>query len=61
MQEWVGKRCKIFIRNLTAEKAIVYTGVVISVASNFITIKDRTDNTVSINIQDIIQIKGEES
>jgi len=60
MQEWVGKRCKVFIRNLIAEKAIVYTGVVLSVTSTFITIKDRTDNTVSINVQDIVQIKGEE-
>ena len=68
MQEWVGKRAKIFVRNLS-DKPIVYTGKILSFTNPFITISARgyshdtySQNNqnqidVSINIQDIVQIK----
>ena len=57
--EWIGKRCKIFIRNLS-DRPIIYTGTIISVKQQFLTIIDKMNNTVTINLQDIIQIRGEE-
>ena len=59
MNELVGKRIKIFVRNLS-DKPIVYTGEVIAVSSTFITLIDRTNDKVIINLQDVIQIKGVE-
>ena len=58
MKEWINKRCKIFVRNLS-EKPIVYTGTVIAVDNPFLTITDRDGRDVSINFMDIIQIKAE--
>jgi len=56
---WIGKKCKIFIRNLS-EQAIVYTATILSVDSPFMTILDRDKKTITININDIIQIRGAE-
>lgn len=57
MNEWIGKKCKIFIRNLSPS-AIVYTATVISIDKNFMTILDRDNKQITINVADIIQIKG---
>ena len=59
MQEWIGKKCKIFIRNLS-DKPIVYTGTVLSITGQFLSITDRDGKPITININDIIQIKGAE-
>jgi len=59
MNEWINQRCKIFVRNLS-DKPIIYTGTVLAVDQNFLTILDKTNNKVSVNISDIIQIKEEE-
>jgi hypothetical protein len=58
MQEWVGKRYKIFMRNLKtlSDRPIIYNGQVISFTGNFITINDRNNNKISINVNDIIQV-----
>lgn len=58
MNEWNGKLCKIFVRNLS-DKPIVYTGKIISDEANFITFLDRDGRQISINRQDLIQIKEE--
>lgn len=57
-EEWLNKRCKVFIRNLS-DKPIVYTGEIISVSSNFITILDLRNENIKINVQDIILIREE--
>jgi hypothetical protein len=59
MKEWINKKCKVFVRNLS-DKAIVYTGIVVSVDEGFINFIDRDNNKVTININDIVQIKEEE-
>jgi predicted choloylglycine hydrolase len=59
MKEWIGKKVKIFIRNLDF-KPIVYTAEVLSVEGSFITFRDRTDKIISINLADVIQVKGAE-
>ena len=55
MNEWTGKKCKIFIRNLS-ERPIVYTGKILSIDTHFVTICDRYSGNVSVNVQDVIQI-----
>jgi len=59
MKEWIGRKGKIFVRNLDS-KAIVYTADVLSVEGSFMTIRDRDGNIISINLMDVIQIKGAE-
>jgi len=59
MNEWINKRCKIFVRNL-ADRPIIYTGTILAVNQPFITILDKDNKRVTVNIQDIIQIRGEE-
>jgi len=58
MNEWKNKKCKIWIKNLS-DKAIIYTGVCTAVSENFLTILDRNNDKVSVNITDIIQIREE--
>jgi len=60
MKEWIGKRCKVFVRNLMADKPVIYTGTIISADEHFITINAKNSERVTINISDIIQIKEEE-
>jgi len=56
MKELIGKRCRIFVKNLSNEQAITYTADVISVDENFITFYDRTNTRIRVNLKDIIQI-----
>ena len=58
MNEWIGKYCRIWIRNLAANP-IIYTCKVMNVSSGFMTILDRNGDNISININDIIQIREE--
>jgi ribosome maturation factor RimP len=60
MKEWIGKKCKVFVRNLMADKPVIYTGTITSADEHFVTMKARNAEMVSINITDIIQIKEEE-
>ena len=60
MNEWIGKKTKIFIRNLS-ERAIVYTATILSFEPPFVTILDRDNNKITINVNDIIQIKEADS
>ena len=58
MKEWIGKKkVKVFVRNLTGERPIIYTADILSVEDRFITFTDKKGEKVSININDIIQIK----
>jgi len=59
MNEWINKKCKIFIRNL-ANTAIVYTGTITSIDEEFITFIDRYNERLTINKKDVIIIKGAE-
>ena len=59
MQEWINKKCKIFVRNLN-DKPVIYTGTILSVEGNFVTISAKNFEKVTINMNDIIQIKEEE-
>lgn len=60
MKKWVNKRCRIFVRSLS-DKPIIYTGMIISVDDNFITIHDKEDKIIGINLLDLIQIREEEN
>jgi hypothetical protein len=57
--KWIGKRCKIFVRNLS-ERPIIYTGKVLSIDENFLTLLSAIEGEMSLNIKDIILIKEEE-
>jgi len=59
MKQWIGKKVKIFIRNLDS-KPIVYTAEVLSVEGSFITFRDRGGKIISINLMDVIQVRTEE-
>lgn len=54
--EWLNKKCKVFIKNLSDEP-IVYTGTLIDLSENFITILDKKNKCVKINVHDIILIR----
>ena len=56
IQKLIGKRCKLFIRNLS-DKAIVYTGMILNIQDQFITILDRNNEKIIINVQDLIQMR----
>lgn len=56
--KWIGKHCKIFVRNLY-EKPIIYTGKVLSINENFLTLFSQIEGEISVNVKDIILIKGE--
>ena len=56
MNEWINKRCRIFIKNLS-ERPIIYTGKVLGIDLPFLTILDEKANTqIAVNVSDIIQI-----
>jgi hypothetical protein len=59
MKEWIGRRCKIFVRGLS-DHAIIYTAEVQSIENNFITFKDLWGEKITVNIADIIQIKEDD-
>ena len=56
MNEWIKKKCKIFIKNL-ANSAIVYTGTITSIDDTFITFLDRDGKPITINKTDVVLIK----
>jgi len=56
---WIGKRCKIFVRNLS-ERPIIYTGKVLSIDENFLTLLSSIEGEISLNVKDIILIKEED-
>ena len=57
--KWIGHRVKIYVKGLS-DGAIIYTANIISIDDDFITFYDKKNVKVSVNIKDIIQIKGEE-
>jgi hypothetical protein len=59
INEWTGNFAKIFVSNLATDKPIIYTGKILSVDENFVTISAQ-GVLVSVNIRNIIQIKSEE-
>ena len=68
-QEWIGKKCKIFIRNLSTnewigkempifvnnlfKRVIVYNATILSIEPPFVTILDRYNDKIIINLNSI--------
>lgn len=57
--EWVGKKVKIFIQNLGGDKPIIYSGRVIVIDDDFITIEDISGQISKINLRNVIVIREE--
>ena len=56
MKELIGKKVKIWIKDLSVEP-IIYTCTVLSADDNFIRIEDKIGDKITIKIDNIIQIK----
>ena len=59
-KKWIGKKVKVFIKGL-ADRPIIYSGEVISVNDNFLTMIDqKTGKEYDINTSNIIQMCEDE-
>ena len=56
----LGKSCRLFVKNLSPEKAIVYSCSVLSVGNRFLRIEDKDGKRVLINLDDIVQVQEPE-
>ena len=53
---WKGKRCKIIAEGIDPAVKLYYTALILDIDDNHITIKDKFNETITLNINRILQI-----